>query len=157
MVYMNTHGRTMQWRTDPSSTAEQCVMGGSRYKLTQCSLLYHACIALGVDPDTVHCPLAGAFRACTSHLPAHYDADTEWPQINYYMRGDKELVDERQGCRLFIHYRLEQDGGELDRGGNRSDEIWHLAPSTVHTSRLHSSCILRTQQKGQRGGERTHL
>ena len=91
----------MQWRTDPSG-AEQCCMGGRRYQLTQVSLVYHACIALGVDPDTVHCPLAGAFRACTSYLPAHYDADTEWPQINYYMRGDKELVDERQGCRLFV-------------------------------------------------------
>lgn len=100
----------MQWRTDPEGAAASCV-GGGRYTLTQCSLLYHACLCLGIDPDTVHCPLAGAFRACTAHLPAHYDEDSDWPQLNYYMRGVKEGVHERQGCRLFI-------------GSNRTGGSW---------------------------------
>ena len=94
-------GRAMHWRTDPEG-AEACCLGGARYTVTQCSLLYHACVCLGIEPDTVHCPLAGAFRACTARMPAHYDEDADWPQTNYYMRGIKEGDEERQGCRLFI-------------------------------------------------------
>ena len=110
MVHLHKCGRAMQWRTDPAGAAECCV-GGRRHILTQCSLLYHACVCLGIDPDTVHCPLAGTFRACTTHIPAHYDEDADWPQINYYMRGVKEGVDERQGCRLFV-------------GSNRTGGSW---------------------------------
>ena len=101
MLGVHNCGRAMQWRTDPEGAAACCV-GGARYTLTQCSLLYHACLCLGIDADEVHCPLAGAFRACTAYLPAHYDEDSQWPQINYYMRGVKRGGQERQGCRLFV-------------------------------------------------------
>lgn len=101
MLHLHELGRAMQWRTDVAG-AEACCHGGSRNITAQCSLIYHACICLGIDPDTVHCPMAGAFRACTSHLPAHFDEDADWPQINYYMRGVDEGVCERQGCRLFV-------------------------------------------------------
>ena len=52
----------------------------------------------------------GAFRACTESMPAHIDGDSDWPQVNYYVRGgarrslDRGTLQghEMQGCRLFI-------------------------------------------------------
>ena len=52
----------------------------------------------------------GAFRACTESMPAHIDGDSDWPQVNYYVRGGarRSLArgtlqgHEMQGCRLFI-------------------------------------------------------
>ena len=152
MVHLHKCGRAMQWRTDPAGAAECCV-GGRRHILTQCSLLYHACVCLGIDPDTVHCPLAGTFRACTTHIPAHYDEDADWPQINYYMRGVKEGVDERQGCRLFVGSNR-TGGSWLGGGRDRPDGVWHHVISPIQgftTTAFHGIC------RGFKGEDRANI
>ena len=37
--------------------------GRNRIRLSKCSLVYYASLAIGIDPADVHCPVAGVFQA----------------------------------------------------------------------------------------------
>ena len=56
----------MQLYTDEEGVVAS-THGRNQARLSQCSLIYYASLALGVHPDEVHCPLAGAFSYLCGH------------------------------------------------------------------------------------------
>jgi hypothetical protein len=77
-----------------------------------CSLFHWAAVALGMDPSTVHCPLAHLVRAPNSLMTAHLDPDLRYRRVmNYYMRSIPPSLGEVRGARLFTGST--QLGGEV--------------------------------------------
>ena len=69
----------------------------------ECSLFHWAAVALGVDPASVHRPLAHLVRAPNTTMTAHLDPDLRRRVLNYYMRAKAAAVGgEVRGARLFL-------------------------------------------------------
>ena len=56
----------MQQCTDEKGVVDS-KYGGNEVRLRQCSLIYYASLAIGIHPDEVHCPLAGAYGLGFGH------------------------------------------------------------------------------------------
>jgi hypothetical protein len=67
-----------------------------------CSLFHYVALALGIDPATVHRPLAHLVRGATRDMPAHLDPDRRGKVPNYYRRALNPSMGETRGTRLFV-------------------------------------------------------
>ena len=92
LVHLHVEGASMM--ADAGEPAE--------FGAGACSLFHYVALALGMDPATVHRPLAHLVRAANTHMPAHLDPDRRGKVANYYVRLLAASLGETQGTRLYV-------------------------------------------------------